>query len=194
MSKPYIHAQSSARKWGGKPEDYLEIHNLMDSSKAAIASNLHRALTHQSWFVGTILERIKFSNSAPPTGDNHFTTIINSDGKHVSVRDIGEDHVLEDFGMKFIPSAADYLNEITFQDWMQNGHGSPPSFAKINEHRKRHKGVHRSVVNDGTGKLEPVTTIVPPSGDYVIDGGKRSEWIIPDISEILGKPLPESTD
>ncbi len=30
MSKPYIHALSSAKKFGGKPEDYLEIHQLMD--------------------------------------------------------------------------------------------------------------------------------------------------------------------
>jgi hypothetical protein len=67
MSKPWIHAVSSAKRFGGVPEDYIEIHNLMDSSKATIADSRHRALTHNAWFVGTILEKIfgvTFTNSA----------------------------------------------------------------------------------------------------------------------------------
>ena len=39
MSKPYIHAQSSVRKFGGQPEDYEPIHAFMDCSKGAIADN-----------------------------------------------------------------------------------------------------------------------------------------------------------
>lgn len=137
MSKPHIHAESSARKFGGVPNDYEEIHSFMDSSKGAVPSNLHRCLTHHSWFLSNIIERIKFHNSCHATLDNRFPTIINSDGKHISVRDIGEQHILEDFGGKFIPSAQDYLSQIEFQDWMQNGHGSPPSFAKIAEKHKK---------------------------------------------------------
>lgn len=121
MSKPWIHSVSSARKFGGKPEDYLDIHNLMDSSKAALADNRHRALTHNAWFVGTILEKV------------FGVTITNSDGRVVSVRDIGEQHVLEDYGNRFIPSAQDFLQEIEYKEWMTNGKGAPPSFAKINE-------------------------------------------------------------
>jgi hypothetical protein len=112
--KPWIHAESSAKRWGGKPEDYIEIHNLMDSSKAAIGDNRHRALTHNAWFIGTILERV------------FGVTITNS-----------EDHVLEDYGMKFIPSAQDFLQEIEFKNWMQNGRGEPPSFAKIAARKTR---------------------------------------------------------
>lgn len=125
MSKPWIHANSSAKRHGGAPEDYMDIHEFMDSSKASIADNRHRALTHNSWFVGTVLERVFGS------------TRTNSAGRTYSVRDIGEEHVLEDFGMKFIPSAQDYLAEIEFKDWMQNGRGEPPSYAKIAaRHRK----------------------------------------------------------
>lgn len=126
MSKPWIHAESSARRYGGKPEDYIAIHNLMDSSKGTIADNRHRALTHNSWFIAPEgpLERIFGVN------------ITNSDGRMVSVRDIGEQHILEDFGNKFIPSAQDYLQEITMQEWMINGKGSPPSFALIAEKLK----------------------------------------------------------
>ncbi|MCS6822102.1 MAG: hypothetical protein NZ551_09545 [Microscillaceae bacterium] len=118
MAKPYIHAISSAKRFGGKPEDYIEIHNLMDSSKGAIPDNRHRALTHNSWFLSNILERI------------FGTTIINSDGKVVSVRDIGEQHILEDYGNQFIPTAQDFLQEIPYIGWM-NGNGVPPSKAKI---------------------------------------------------------------
>lgn len=125
MSKPYIHALSSARKFGGIPEDYLDIHNLMDSSKAAIADNRHRALTHNSWFIGTILEKI------------FGVTRTNSAGKFYSIRDIGEQHVLEDNRGKFIPTAQDYLQEIESKQWMQNGAGVPPSSAKLYR-RKEH--------------------------------------------------------
>jgi len=118
--KPYIHAENSAQRFGGKPEDYLKIHNLMDSSKSAIGDNRHRALTHNSWFL-FILEEI------------FGVTITNSDNKKVSVRDIGEQHILEDFRNRFIPSAQDYLQEMEFKDWMENGKGLPPSSQKLGE-------------------------------------------------------------
>jgi hypothetical protein len=66
-----------------------------------------------------------------------FPTITNSDGKVVSVRDIGEQHVLEDFRGRFIPSAQDYLSEMEYQPWMQNGEGVPPSFKKIDDGKKK---------------------------------------------------------
>jgi len=119
MAKPFIHAKSSAKKFGGKPEDYIDIHNFLDSSKGAIADNRHRALTHNSWFLSTVLERV------------FGVTRINSDGREYSVRDVGEQHILEDFGMKFIPTAQDYLQEIEIQGWMQNGQGTPASSEKL---------------------------------------------------------------
>ncbi len=45
----------------------------MDSSKAAIADGRHRMLTHNTWFVGTILERV------------FGVTLTNSDGRVVSI-------------------------------------------------------------------------------------------------------------
>lgn len=117
MSKPWIHAESSARRYGGQPEDYIAIHNLMDSSKSTIADSRHRALTHNAWFIGTDgpLERI------------FGVTMTNSAGRVISVRDIGEQHVMEDFGNRFIPSAQDYLEGIPMQQWMIKGRGTPPN-------------------------------------------------------------------
>ena len=115
MSKPYVHAVSSARRFGGVPEDYIEIHNLLDSSKGTIADSRHRALTHTAWFLSVILERI------------FGVVVTNSDGRKVSVRDIGEQHILEDFGGRFIPSAQDYLQGIPMETWMISGKGQAPS-------------------------------------------------------------------
>jgi hypothetical protein len=123
MAKPWIHAESSARKFGGSPKDYIEIHNLMDSSKGTIADSRHRALTHNAWFLSVILERI------------FGVTITNSEGRKISVREIGEQHVLEDYRMRYIPSAQDYLQEIELKKWMISGAGAPPSFAKLNRVR-----------------------------------------------------------
>ncbi len=119
MSKPYVHAVSSAKKFGGKPEDYLDLHNFLDSSKACIADHRHRILSHHSWFLSVVLERVFGVN------------LTNSDGKLVSVREVGEQHVLEDFG-GVIPSAADWLAEVEYQEWM-GGKGRPPSHRKIEQ-------------------------------------------------------------
>ncbi len=125
MSKPWIHAESTARKYGGKPEEYIEIHNFLDSSKGVIADSRHRALTHTSWFLSVVLERV------------FGVTLTNSEGRVISVRDIGEEHILEDFGHRFIPSAQDYLSQIEWQEWMLNGRaGKPPSFAKMSQREK----------------------------------------------------------
>lgn len=131
MSKPLIHAQSSAKKFGGVWTDYMPIHEILDSSKAVMADNRHRALTHNSWFISTILPRI--------FGE---TFMRQSDGVFVSVRDIAEQHVLEDYRNRFIPSASDFLNKIPFEDWMQNGNsGCPDSYEALKKNNEKAKTV-----------------------------------------------------
>ena len=160
MAKPYIHAQSSARKFGGIPEDYIEIHNLLDSSKSVVADNRHRALTHNSWFL-FILEKI------------FGITITNKDGNKVSVREIGEQHILEDFGGKFIPTPQDYISEMQFKDWMQNGNGYPPSYEKLkpSEAPTAINISLKDVIVDGC--VPPsFPPFVPPPDDGPYDGPK----------------------
>ena len=126
MSKPLIHAQSSARKFGGTWEDYIEVHEFLDSSKSVIADNRHRALTHNSWFLSVVIPRV-------------FGEVIKrkSDGALISSRDIAELHVLEDYRKRFIPSAHDFLSRIPFEPWMQNGEkGSPESYKNLRPQNK----------------------------------------------------------
>jgi len=115
MAKPYIHADASVRRYGGKSEDYLELHELMDSSKIAHPTNVHRTLTHNTWFAKVIIPKC-FGN-----------TITNSDGKKISTEQIALDHIAEDFGGKFVPSAQDYLINVVPQDWFENGKTGLPS-------------------------------------------------------------------
>jgi hypothetical protein len=110
---PYIHAELSAKRFGGIPEDYIDIHEILDSSKAAFPNNAHRVLTHNSWFCVTILPKV-FGHQR-----------VNSDGKKYNVKDVGEYHILEDYKMRFIPSVQDYLENLVVQPWMNNGAGSP---------------------------------------------------------------------
>jgi len=113
MADPGVHAELSAKRYGGKPEDYIDIHELMDSSKAAFPNNLHRVLTHNSWFACTIIPKI-FGRRR-----------TNSDGRQYNTKDVAEYHILEDFRMRFIPSVQDYLENMVLQPWMNNGMGSP---------------------------------------------------------------------
>jgi hypothetical protein len=101
--KPFLHGMVSAKKFGGKPEDYQKIHDFIDSSKAHIADIRHRALLHSSF--GIYLCELVFG-----------VNIVNSDGDLVSVRDIAEEHVIEDLGR--IPSVQDWLGNMTIQQWM----------------------------------------------------------------------------
>jgi cysteinyl-tRNA synthetase len=122
MANAWIHSKSSARKFGGEPEDYLYIHMKMDCSKAYVSDNRHRVLTHTSFWIHEVM--------IPIFG----YTMKNSDNKEFSVKDVCEQHILEDFGMRFIPTPQDYLENMEFQDWMQNGiKGHPSSFNKISK-------------------------------------------------------------
>lgn len=117
---PIYHANTSTKKWGGSPDDYLEIHAKMDCSKSYLSDNRHRALTHHMFWINEVM--------VPLYGHS----IINSDDREVSVKDICEKHVLEDFGHKFIPTAQDFLENIEFIPWMGNGaKGVPNSCRKL---------------------------------------------------------------
>lgn len=103
MAHPLKHAQNSARKFGGKAADYLQIHSWFDESKAFLPDFRHRALRHHA--EGIFLCEKLFG-----------VTIRNSEGKLVPVRYVGEQHVKEDLG--HIPTAQDWLSQIKPQRWM----------------------------------------------------------------------------
>ena len=141
MSKSDIHASNTAKKFGGTISDYIEIHEMIDSSKAYLGDNRHRSIFHHT--AGTYymqkmfgvdfdaIERLKNKYNL----DDEFVSdliqlfklnrsqgvhILNSENKKIHVRDIAEQHILEDFRGKFIPTVSDYLSNMTLKPWMDN--------------------------------------------------------------------------
>ena len=103
MPHPYHHAVSSAKKFGGEPDEYMKLHEWLDGSKAHMGDFRHRALRHHSEGI-FMLE------------DIFGATITISTGRVVPVRYIGEQHVLEDLGR--IPTVQDWLGKIQPETWM----------------------------------------------------------------------------
>jgi hypothetical protein len=98
------HAQSAARKWGGKPEEYIAIEELIDSSKRHLGDVRHRAMYHHTagvWLCQEVFGR---------------TIAVGKRGIQVPVRLIAEQHIVEDLG--WIPSPKDYLDGMPIRPWM----------------------------------------------------------------------------
>jgi len=96
-----IHCKNSAKRHGGKMEDYIPIHCWLDQTKNYLADLRHRVILHNSFGVGLCVQMF---------GD----TITNSDGDKVSVRLIAEEHILEDMGC--IPTLEEVLRETPITD------------------------------------------------------------------------------
>jgi hypothetical protein len=106
----HYHARISAKKHGGIPEDYLDLHDFLDSSKSTLGDVRHRALLHNTFGI-FIAERI--FGSCMPNG--------------VPTRLVAEEHVLDDLG--FIPTVEHWLGEMPIQIWMGGTAKKDPSAA-----------------------------------------------------------------
>ena len=113
MTHAVLHAQSSVRRFGGKVEDYLPIHDWLDASKEMFCDFRHRALRHHSHGV---FEAERLFGS----------TITNSEGKLIPTRYIAERHIKEDCG-GIVPSVSDWLSRIRPETWMSRGYAMPPA-------------------------------------------------------------------
>jgi hypothetical protein len=107
MAHPYMHALSSAKKFGGVPEDYIDVHNWFDQTKSHLPDLRHRAILHSSF--GIFLCEQVFGS----------TIKRKSDGKTIPLRPIGEQHVVEDLG--HIPTIQDWVGDLPLKDWMIRG-------------------------------------------------------------------------
>lgn len=101
--KPYLHGRIHAKKYGGHPEDYADIDDFIDSSKATFPDMRHRAILHSA-FGCFIVEQV------------FGRTRVNSEGREYSPRDVAEDHIIQDLG--FIPTVEQYLRCMSLEPWM----------------------------------------------------------------------------
>lgn len=98
MAHPWQHSLSSVKKFGGKPEDYIRIHEWFDETKSWYAHIYHRMFRHHSEGI------FQCEQIFGP----HF---VNSDGKTVYTRYVGEQHVREDLN-NYIPTAKEWIDAI----------------------------------------------------------------------------------
>ena len=107
MAHPMEHCKSSVRRFGGQASDYQAIHDWFDETKSWLGHSKHRMFRHHSEGIFECEKRFGVS-------------FINSDGRTVYTRYVGEQHVKEDcFG--YIPSAkewVDHINDKTPPEWM----------------------------------------------------------------------------
>jgi hypothetical protein len=99
----WFHAVSAQKKWGGKPEDYIEIEEFIDSSKRIIGDIRHRSVYHHTegvWLCQELFGR----------------TIELATGRLVPVRLIAERHIEEDLG--WLPSPFHYVQDMELVPWM----------------------------------------------------------------------------
>ena len=95
-----MHCRISQRRWGGKMDDYLAIHDFIDSTKSLCSDGRHRIL-HTLWGINNVI--------VPIFGH----TLINSDGKEINIKDMCErDHLLVDYNKRFIPTLGDFVEAI----------------------------------------------------------------------------------
>lgn len=108
MAQSFVHAQTSARHFGGKPEDYIAIHEFIDQYKDAFGDVRHRAFLHHTkgpWIVQDVF--------------GHFIEVFDEKTqktKKVVVREIAENHIVEDLGC--LPSPGDWADCMNCHVWM----------------------------------------------------------------------------
>lgn len=102
------HARISAKRRGGRPEDYYPLHAFIDSTKECCADMRHRVL-HTPWAVTRVI--------IPVFG----AAFRNSDGAEVQTKSVcEEDHLFLDYRNRFIPDLADFcdlLDASAIPDW-----------------------------------------------------------------------------
>ena len=156
MSKSDVHAKNSVKIFGGNQSDYIEIHEMMDSSKAFHSDNRHRTIFHHAAGIyymqkmfGTdfdSVDRLRAKYNLPEEFIADFLSLLktnraqgvhllNSQGRKVHIRNVAEQHVLEDFRGKFIPTLNDYLSCMSLKNWMNNA-SSPINSNPENQQRE----------------------------------------------------------
>lgn len=128
MAHPLVHAKSSARKFGGVPDDYVELHSWFDQTKVTMPDVRHRALLHNAFGIylaeqqfGLAEENRILRQRLKDLGhEQHGLARVYitrpSDGKQVPIRPIAEQHVTEDCG--YIPTVQTWLEKMPMELWM----------------------------------------------------------------------------
>jgi hypothetical protein len=102
VSHYHYHCVSSAKAFGGTPEDYAELHRWMDRSRAGTDALLHRMLAHHTTGI---------ADGVALFGD----TWTISTGAQIPTSLVLAGHVREDLG--FVPTLDHYIELLRTPRW-----------------------------------------------------------------------------
>jgi hypothetical protein len=117
---PDEHAKLSVRDFGGKEEDYIDIHKYLDQTKIHFADFKHRAILHNSMGM-KICEDV--------FGDY----ITNSDLKDIPVREISRRHILQDCGT--VPTIEQTIHALTTNTYQKFNNPKKEDLSWLKNHR-----------------------------------------------------------
>lgn len=100
---PAFHAEETVGEWGGQASDYLALHQFLERSRAHLTDPRHRTILHHAF--GIVIAEGIFGS-----------TIINSDGRQVPVREVLEAHVTRDLGV--VPTLEEAFDSMSLEPWM----------------------------------------------------------------------------
>ncbi|MFB6284102.1 MAG: hypothetical protein ABEK59_09260 [Halobacteria archaeon] len=103
MSHALYHAHSSAKAFGGDPEDYLAVHEYIDQSRNYLYDPRHRMLMHHATGIQLCIQQF----------GSYITT---SHGRKVPTQHIAEQHIKEDLGC--VPTLQDWAELLQRKAWM----------------------------------------------------------------------------
>jgi len=159
---PIKHCQISQKRWGGALEDYLPIHEFVDSTKVLCADNRHRIL-HTHWALDNVV--------LPLFG----RTLINSDEKMVPVKEMVErDHLLPDYRNQFVPTLNDFVIAIEDTD--------------INDIKTRIENFHMDFSNTAISHL--LLSPLAATGKIKSLLITHNSWFVNSIVPLLHSDLP----
>lgn len=172
MAHPWYHALMAARRYGGIPEDYLEIETWMDYTKSHTPDCRHRLLIHNSWGI-FLAERVLGA-----------TITRASDRKVIPLRPLLEDHITQDFGK--IPTLAACFEQL------------PP---ELRDHDMSvYDQCVASVEKNGGiwGDYKPIHQVIDWPLDYLPDGRYlrvlHNSWGISIVEQAIGMTFVRASD
>lgn len=131
----WYHSKSSAKKWGGHPTQYIDIHEMIDGSKRIVGDVRHRSMYHHTegvWLCQRIFGRtitvggrypvpveadfLSEEAAMEPSASHTLEVVDYGPLREIPVRLIAELHIIQDLG--WIPSPSDYIKNMELKQWM----------------------------------------------------------------------------
>ncbi|MEA3387551.1 MAG: hypothetical protein U9Q66_04175, partial [Patescibacteria group bacterium] len=183
--KPFNHADNSVKLFGGEYKDYIEVHKFFDTFRNAVGDPRHRMFLHNT--VGIMICEMVFGDF-----------IENSEKKRIAVRDIAEQHIMEDLGQ--IPLPTEWLDNINAKEWVKPFAAKlEKAYKKIQEGNNLEPLIDMSEIEDNHDDYEELIALMSDD-DSNVDYKKKVFELLNELSlnmklgvaEVMNNAIEES--